>query len=119
MTEAQEEQLRSVTRPESFSFQDEQFDLFRHRFSPILTTQHRTAVSECPPTNPSADFTDEIGVAVVRATLFLSIDAILYLIEQHNITPKQVQSVRVGIPPLMVMPFTQPEIGLPGKFSVS
>jgi hypothetical protein len=68
MTEAQEEQLRSVTRPESFSFQDEQFDLFRHRFSPILTTQHRTAVSECPPTNPSADFTDEIGVAVVRAT---------------------------------------------------
>ena len=48
-----------------------------------------------------------------------SIDAILYLIEQHNITPEQVQSVSVAIPPNMVMPFTQPETGLQGKFSIT
>ncbi len=48
-----------------------------------------------------------------------SIDAILHLIEQHNITPEQVQSVRVAIPPNMVMPFTHPETGLQGKFSLT
>ncbi len=48
-----------------------------------------------------------------------SIDAILHLIEQHNITPEQVQSVRVAIPPNLVMPFTHPETGLQGKFSLT
>ena len=48
-----------------------------------------------------------------------SIDAILYLIEEHKVIPEQVQTVRVAIPPHMVMPFTRPETGLQGKFSLN
>ena len=48
-----------------------------------------------------------------------SIDALLHLVEEHNITPAQVQSVHVAVTPESAGMVLKPETGLQGKFSMS